>query len=97
MVRDRTPSPKEAELTEKRKPLWRRLLDGWTVIAARFGAVQTLLILALFYLALIGPVSLVQAVARRDQLDKRTLWKDGSAWRETESAGTDLERAKLLS
>jgi hypothetical protein len=67
------------------------------VIAARFGSVQTLLILVLFYLILIGPVSLIQAIGRSDQLDKRTLWKKETAWQDSESGGNDLERAKLLS
>ena len=80
-----------------RIPLWRTLLNGWMVIAARFGHVQTLMILVLFYLILIGPVSLFQVLGRRDQLDKRTLWKKESAWRDSESGGNDLERAKLLS
>jgi len=66
-------------------------------VAGRFGSVQTLILLVLFYLVLIGPVSIVQAVARRDQLDKRALWKKESAWQRSESGGTDLERAKLLS
>lgn len=78
-------------------PLWRTLLNGWMAIAGRFGSVQTLLILVLFYLTLIGPVSIIQAVARRDQLAKRGLWKKDSAWQESESGGNDLERAKLLS
>lgn len=84
-------------MDEARTPLWRRLLDGWTAIAARFGAVQTLVILALFYVLLIGPVSIVQLVARRDQLDKRHLRGEGTAWREADSAKPDLERAKLSS
>ena len=78
-------------------PFWRTLLNGWMVIAARFGHVQTLLILVLFYLVLIGPVAVIQAIGRRDQLDKRVLRDPGSAWRESESGGNDLERAKLLS
>lgn len=78
-------------------PLWRRLLDGWTVIAARFGGVQTLLLLALVYLLLIGPVSIVQAITRRDHLDKRSLGRGDTAWREADTAGADLERARMLS
>jgi hypothetical protein len=66
-------------------------------VAVRFGSVQTLLLLVLFYLVLVGPVSLIQALGRRDQLDKRALWKKESAWCDSESSGTDLERAKLLS
>ena len=78
-------------------PLWRTLLNGWMVIAARFGHVQTMLILVLFYVTLLGPVSLFQVAGRRDQLDKRSMWKKESAWRDSESGGNDLERAKLLS
>jgi len=78
-------------------PLWRRLLNGWMAIAERFGSTQTLVLLAFFYFVLIGPVAAIQALGRRDQLDKRTLRDAGSAWRESESGGNDLERAKLLS
>ena len=79
------------------KPLWRRLLEGWMVIAEHFGGVQTLVLLAFIYVLVIGPVSLVQTLGRRDQLDKRTLRHSGTAWRDSESGGNDLERAKLLS
>ena len=87
----------ESELQGEQVPLWRRLLNGWMAVAGRFGSVQTLLLLVLFYLVLIGPVSILQAFGRRDQLDKRALWKKESAWHQAESGGTDLERAKLLS
>lgn len=87
----------ESELQVEQVPLWRRLLNGWMAVAGRFGSVQTLLLLVLFYLVLIGPVSILQAFGRRDQLDKRTLWKKETAWHQSESGGTDLERAKLLS
>ncbi len=83
-------------VSDGRRGLGRKLLDGWTVIAMRFGAVQTLLILALFYVTLIGPASIAVALARRDHLDKRSLHAAGSAWKPSESGGTDLERAKLL-
>ncbi len=67
------------------------------MIAGRFGAVQTLVLLAFFYTVLIGPVAIVQALARTDHLDKRSTWKTGSAWREADTSGSDLERAKLQS
>ena len=54
-------------------PVHRRLLNGWMAIVARFGFVQTLVILSIFYALLIGPVALVGVLARRDLLDKRTL------------------------
>jgi len=79
----------------QKEPYWRRLLAGWQAIAGRFGAVQTLVILALFYVVLIGPVSIVTFLARRDFLHKRGLWADGSAWLDADSAAPDLERAKL--
>ena len=76
---------------------WRRLREGWMAIAARFGAVQTLLLMALFYAILIGPMGLGCALARRDFLGRRGLRESGSAWRGADSAKPDLERAKLLS
>ena len=81
---------------EKPISLGRRLLNGWMLIAGRFGGVQTLVILALFYFLLIGPVSLVQAIFRRDQLDKRPTPPAESSWKQADSAEPDLERAKLL-
>ena len=78
-------------------PVWRRLLTGWTVIAGRFGFVQTLVILALFYGLLLGPVATVAALSRCDLLGKRGLHAKGSAWQDADTAKPDLERAKLTS
>ena len=76
--------------------LLRRLGAGWMRIVARFGDVQTLVLLALFYAFLIGPASLISSAARKDMLHKRPLPKaEPSAWAEPDSAGHDLERAKL--
>lgn len=66
-------------------------------ITARFGFVQTLVILAIFYVALIGPIWLIAAVTRRDLLDKRHLREAGSAWQEAETTEPSLERAKGMS
>ena len=77
--------------------LGRRLLQGWMAIAGRFGHVQTLMLLVLCYTLLIGPVGLGAALARRDLLAKRGLKTGTTAWQEADSAGADLERAKLLS
>ncbi len=75
----------------------RRLLSGWMAIAGRFGFVQTLVILGLFYTFLIGPVAAGAALARQDLLGKRGLRERGTAWRDADTAKPDLERAKLLS
>ena len=75
--------------------MWRRLFDGWNAVVGRFGFVQTLVILALFYALLIGPTALLAWLARRDLLDKRGLGSKTSAWQNADSAAPDLERAKL--
>jgi len=77
--------------------VWRRLSNGWMAIVGRFGFVQTLLLLVLIYAFVIGPVSIVMAIARKDQLAKRGLGEPGSAWSDADTAAPDLERAKLLS
>ena len=84
-------------MTQPPTPLWRRLLEGWTAISIRFGGVQTLLLLSLIYFAVIGPVAVVQWIARRDHLDRRGLGLGETAWRAADTAGADLERARLLS
>jgi len=81
----------------KGQPIGRRLLAGWMAIAGRFGFVQTLMILVIFYATLIGPASLLTKIGRRDFLSKRGLRAEGSAWIDADTAEPDLERAKLLS
>lgn len=78
-------------------PFWRQLYNGWMAITARFGHAQTMVILMLFYVFLIGPVGIGISIARRDLLHKRGLGVTGSAWNDADSATPDLERAKLLS
>ena len=75
----------------------RRLFNGWMAITARFGFIQTRVILAFFYAMLIGPTSLILAVTGRDLLDKRHLGAKETAWQEPDSAKPDLERAKRMS
>jgi hypothetical protein len=82
---------------EKAPSLGRSLLNGWMAIAGRFGSVQTLMILAMTYLLLIGPVGLILAIGRSDPLAKRGLKAVESAWLDADTAKPDLERAKLLS
>ena len=64
---------------------------------ARFGTSQTLVILGLTYVLVIGPVGLVGNLLRVDLLKKRWHPEAGSAWDESDAAKPDLERAKLLS
>ena len=77
--------------------LGRKLLNGWLAVSGRFGFVQTLMILVLFYAALIGPFGLALAVARRDLLAGRNLRAPVSAWLDADTAEPDLERTKRQS
>jgi len=88
-----------------RKPLWRRLYEGWMEVAIRFGEVQTLIVVTLVYASVVGPMATAAGVARRDLLDKRSFRsagrggpeKPGSAWREADTVkAPDLERAHRL-
>ena len=78
----------------ERQGIPRRLLEGWLVIAARFGEVQTLVLLGLVYGAVIGPSALIARALGRDFLAKRGLRQPGSAWQEADTTPGDLERAK---
>ncbi len=82
---------------EKAPSLGRRLLNGWMTIAGRFGSVQTLMILVMLYVLVIGPVGLILAIGRSDPLAKRGLKVAQSVWLDADTAKPDLERAKLLS
>jgi len=85
-------------MTDEEAPsLGRRLLNGWMTIAGRFGSVQTLMILVMLYVLVIGPVGLVLEIGRRDPLAKRGLKTAQSVWLDADTAKPDLERAKLLS
>ena len=79
------------------KPLWRRLYEGWLADrrAVRRGPDQ--IIVALVYVAVMGPVALIMRAGRGDPLRKRELRSAGSAWLEADSTtAPDLERAKRL-
>lgn len=80
-------------MTENTPP-WRRLLDGWMQIVARFGEVQTLVLLGLIYSLVLGPASLVARAFRADFLSKRGLGEAGSAWRDADTRPAELENVK---
>ena len=85
-------------MTDKRAPsLGRRLVNGWMTIAGRFGSVQTLMILVMTYVLVIGLGALGFVIFRNDPLAKRGVKAVGSAWLNADTAKPDLERAKLLS
>lgn len=77
-----------------RKPFWRRLYEGWLVIAGHFGEAQTLSILGIVYVFMIGPASVF--LKRGDPLHKRPLPAGESAWSTADTAAPDLERSRRL-
>jgi len=79
--------------TQTRKPFYRRLYEGWLAIAGHFGEVQTLVVIGISYIFVIGPVALV--MGRKDLLHKRAL-PPGSGWNDADSVTADLERAKRM-
>ena len=81
-------------MSDAKPSWWRRLLHGWLEIAGRFGEVQTLVLLGIVYVFVIGPFAIVARLAGRDFLAKRKLRDSGSAWQPADTAPLDLERAK---
>lgn len=76
--------------------LLRRLLAGWTALAVRFGAVQTHVMLGLFYFFLIGPTAIGSRLVGADLLDKRKAAPPDTVWHDADSAAPDLERAQRM-
>jgi hypothetical protein len=75
----------------------RRLYLGWLELAGRFGEVQSVLIVCVVYLFVMGPMAVAAAVSGRDLLAKRGFASGASAWWDADSVSKpDLERAKRL-
>lgn len=78
-------------------PVWRRLYEGWLLVAAHFGEVQTRIVVFLVYALAIGPMALIIQVTRRDLLHKRGLKQPDSAWGEADTVSSpEVERAKRM-
>jgi hypothetical protein len=70
------------------------LYGGWLAIAARFGEVQTLILVCLIYVVAIGPSAVGVRLFGRDLLAKRGVGAAGSAWQPADTVThPDLERA----
>lgn len=75
----------------------RRLYLGWLELAAHFGEIQTLLIVCVVYVFVLGPMAVLATLGRRDLLAKRGFAATASAWSDADSVSNpDLERAKRL-
>jgi hypothetical protein len=77
------------------RTLGRRLYDGWLAIAAHFGEIQTLVLVGVIYVFVLGPLATGAIAARRDLLAKRGLGERQSAWQPADTVSSPgLERAK---
>ena len=75
----------------------RRLYAGWLELAARFGEIQTNLIVCFVYVFVLGPMAIGATLLRRDLLAKRGFGEGTSAWCRADSvANPDIERARRL-
>ena len=80
-------------MSDDRKPFYRKLYEGWLVIAGHFGEVQTTIIIGITYVFVIGPMALV--MGRKDLLQKRA-GAAGSVWNDADTTMPDLDRAKRM-
>lgn len=80
-------------MSKKTAPL-QRLREGWLQIVACFAEVQTLALLGLIYVLVIGPASAVSRAVGSDFLSKRGLRETGSAWRDADTRPPELENVK---
>jgi hypothetical protein len=71
--------------------------QGWLELAAHFGEIQTLLIVCVVYLFVVGPTALLATLFGRDLLRKRGFEGSASAWSDADTVSNpDLARAKRL-
>jgi hypothetical protein len=78
---------------EGKKTLWRRLYGYWMGFAKVLGKINTIVLLTLVYVVIIGPVALVLKVFGRDLLDRRPEPRS-SYWYEKTQEDVTLERSK---
>ena len=71
----------------------RRLYDWWMKFARLLGKVNTVVLLTLVYVVVVGPVALVFRVLGKDLLDRRTE-KGESYWYERETDDQTMNRSK---
>lgn len=78
---------------EPRAPsLWRRLWEGWKVVAHRIGTFQAKVILGILYLVVLGPVAIVRRLVA-DPLCLRPVHQP-TYWIRRASTDDTLERAR---
>jgi hypothetical protein len=71
------------------KRAWR----GWKKIASAIGRFQTRVLLTLFYFLVAGPAWLISKAVGKELLDRRT-GKDEKYWKDYETMGEGMDRAR---
>lgn len=71
--------------------MWRRLWNGWKLIAHRIGAFQSRLLLSVFYFIAMAPFALIARLGP-DRLRRRRV--AGSTWIERAPRPDDLDAAR---
>jgi len=76
------------------KKLISRVKDGWLLFARTLGRVNTIILLTLVYVVIIGPMALLVKILRKDLLQKKKNATLTSYWRERASNEPTIERHK---
>lgn len=76
------------------KELWRLLKAGWMKFAEALGWFNTRLLLGLTYIVIIGPISIILFILRKDPLRKRLSRKQESYWINKKPVDHSLDAAK---
>lgn len=75
------------------KKIGSKLYGWWMAFARLLGTVNTILLLTLIYLLIIGPAWVVQRILRKDPLGRK-IPKEGSFWLEKPPLEHSLEETR---
>ena len=77
------------------KKLLSRIKDGWMLFARALGRVNTIILLTLVYLVIIGPMALLARMFRKDLLQKKKHSMKTTYWLNRATNEPTLERHKF--
>jgi hypothetical protein len=76
------------------KSIFRAIKRMWLLFAQMLGKVNTILLLSLVYFVVIGFMSLVMRLFRKDLLQKKMDYDQASYWQTRETSEQTLDRYK---
>ena len=80
-------------LLSPRQRVKKALLWPLVRLGALLGRVNTLLLLSLFYVLFLGPVSVIRRLLGKDDLEKR-IHRNGATWHTRTNTTTDADRLR---